>query len=172
MRTVSRDAESSERSAGPLSAGKSPDKPPNKPHAPQLPTPGERPDAEVVIYDGDCRFCTAQVRNIFRFDRGGRLAYLSLHDPEVARCYPDLTHDQLMADMYVIDRAGGRHAGAAGFRYLTRRLPLLWPLAPLMHIPFSLPLWQWGYRQIARRRYLFGKNPRCDDGACKVHLGK
>jgi predicted DCC family thiol-disulfide oxidoreductase YuxK len=137
-----------------------------------LPSPGERPDAEVLIYDGDCRFCTGQVRNIAWFDRGGRIAFLSLHDPEVARKYPDLSKDQLMEQMYLVDRAGRRHAGAGAFRYLTRRLPLLWPLAPLMHLPFSLPLWNWCYRQVAKRRYLFGKTRRCDDDACAIHFRK
>ncbi|MEQ8789373.1 MAG: DUF393 domain-containing protein [Pirellulaceae bacterium] len=137
-----------------------------------LPTPEERPDADVVIYDGDCRFCTAGVRRITWFDRSGRVAFLSLHDPRVAEKYDDLTHEQLMEEMYVIDRHGNRHAGAAGFRYLTRRLPALWILAPLMHIPFSMPLWRWAYRQIARRRYLFGKNKKddgCDGGTCHLH---
>jgi len=135
-----------------------------------LPPPDERPEADVVIYDGHCRFCTAQVRKLARMDTGGRLAFLSLHDPEVARRYPDLSHDALMQDMYVVDRQGGRHRGAAAFRYLSRRMPWLWPLAPLMHIPFSLPLWQWLYRQVAKRRYLFGKTQSCDDGSCAVHF--
>jgi predicted DCC family thiol-disulfide oxidoreductase YuxK len=134
------------------------------------PTPGERPQAEVVIYDGDCRFCSGQVRNLARFDRGGRLAFISLHDPEVARRYPDLSKERLMEEMVLIDRTGKRHGGADAFRYLTRRLPLLWPLAPLMHIPCCLPLWRWCYRQVAQRRYLLGKNQHCDDGACKVHF--
>ena len=137
-----------------------------------LPSPGERPDADVLIFDGDCRFCTSQVRNIAWFDRGGRVAFLSLHDPEAARRYPDLSKDELMEQMYVVDGAGKRRGGAAAFRYLTRRLPLLWPLAPLMHIPFSLPLWNWCYRQVARRRYLFGKTRRCDDEACAIHFRK
>jgi predicted DCC family thiol-disulfide oxidoreductase YuxK len=141
----------------------------NKPAAAHLPTPEERPEADVVIYDGDCRFCTGSVRRIAWFDWGGRLAFLSLHDPQVAETYGDLTHEQLMEEMYVIDQAGNRHAGAAGFRYLTRRLPALWFLAPLMHIPFSLPIWSWTYRQIARRRYLFGKNRQCDGGTCHLH---
>lgn len=136
---------------------------------PRLPTPDERPEADVVIYDGDCRFCSASVRRLAWFDRGGRLAFLSLHDPLVQQRYSDLTHEQLMEQMYVIDRHGGRHAGAAGFRYLTRRLPLLWPLAPLMHIPFSMPLWHWMYRQVARRRYLFGKIQSCEGGTCHLH---
>jgi predicted DCC family thiol-disulfide oxidoreductase YuxK len=137
----------------------------------RLPTPAENPQADVVIYDGHCRFCTAQVKNLARMDPGGRrLAFLSLHDQEVTRRYPDLSYDQLMEQMYVVDRRGKRHAGAAAFRYLTTRLPMLYVLAPLLHIPFSLPLWQWAYRQVAKRRYRFGKTEDCAEGTCKVHF--
>jgi predicted DCC family thiol-disulfide oxidoreductase YuxK len=136
-----------------------------------LPGPVDRPEADVVIYDGDCRFCTSQVQRLARWDRGGRLAFLSLHDPEVAARWPDLTHDMLMEQMYVVDRAGQRHGGAEAFRYLTRRLPRLWILAPLLHVPFSLPLWKWGYRQVAKRRYqIAGKMKACDGDACAVHF--
>ncbi len=135
-----------------------------------LPSPAERPEADVVIYDGHCRFCTGGVLRLASWDRSGRLAYLSLHDPEVARRYPDLTHEQMMAQMYVVDRQGRRHGGAAAFRYLTRRLPILWPLAPFMHIPFSLPVWQFFYRQVARQRYRFGKTAACDGDSCKIHF--
>jgi hypothetical protein len=38
-----------------------------------------------------------------------------------------------------------------------------------MHIPFSLPLWRAIYKQVARRRYLFGRIQTCDDGSCKLH---
>ena len=44
-------------------------------------------------------------------------------------------------------------------------------LAPLMYIPFSLPLWQWMYRLVAKNRYkLMGKTQACDGDACAVHL--
>lgn len=138
-----------------------------------LPTPAENPGADIVIYDGLCKFCTAQVKNLARWDgRGRRLAFLSLHDPEVATRFPDLTYDQLMEQMYVIDRQGKRHSGADAFRYLTTRLPRLYVLAPLMHIPFSLPLWRWGYKQVAKHRYLLmGKSTdACENDACSVHL--
>jgi predicted DCC family thiol-disulfide oxidoreductase YuxK len=134
-----------------------------------LPSPTDRPVAYVVIYDGDCRICTRQIAKLPWWDCQGKLAYLSLHDPEVRRRYPDLTHEMLMRDMYIVDRAGGRHRGAAAIRYLSRRLRRLWWLAPLLHIPFSLPVWQWLYRQIADRRYRFGRVESCDDGACSLH---
>ncbi len=140
---------------------------------PPLPTPDERPGADVVIYDGNCRICTAQVRKLPWWDCQQRLAYLSLHDPKVGRRYPDLTHDALMRDMYIVDHRGRRHRGAAAIRYLSRRLRRLWWLAPVLYIPGSLPLWQWLYRQVANRRYRFGRTgvhgADCDDGACQLH---
>ncbi len=135
-----------------------------------LPTPAEIPDAEVVIYDGECRFCTGQVRRLHRLDGRDRLAFVSLHDPLVEERYGDLTHDQLMTELYLVDRNGNRHGGAAAFRVISRRLPLLWPLVPLMHIPGSLPIWKWMYQQIAKRRYRWGKTSACDDEQCEIHL--
>lgn len=139
----------------------------------RLPSPDERPGTAVVIYDGHCRICTTQVRKLPWWDAGERLSYLSLHDPRVAERYPDLTHEQLMRDMYLVDPQGNRHRGAEAIRYLSRRLPRLWFAAPLLHIPLSMPLWQWLYRQIADRRYKFGMTEEgCEDGACAVHLKK
>jgi predicted DCC family thiol-disulfide oxidoreductase YuxK len=136
---------------------------------PPLPSPADRPEAEVVIYDGHCRICTGQIRCLASWDRGGRLAYLSLHDPLVAQRYSDLTHDALMRDMYLIDRQGRRHRGAEALRIITRRLPRLWWLAPILHLPGTLSLWQWLYRQVANRRYRFGRVESCDDGSCELH---
>ncbi len=137
---------------------------------PNLPDPDSLSDADVVIYDGECNFCRCQVENLRRLDwSGSRLAFLSLHDARVAERYPDLTHEALMEQMYVIDRYGGRHGGADAVRYLTRRLPTLWIVAPLLHLPFTAWIWRWGYRQVAKRRYrLAGKS--CENDACSIHL--
>lgn len=140
--------------------------------ATKLPPPNERPGSDIVIYDGQCRFCTAQVQNLARWDTKHRLSFLSLHESEVARRFPDLTHERLMAAMYVVDAKGKRYAGADAFGYLTTRLPRLYLLAPLMHIPFTGPLWRWAYRQVAKRRYaIAGKSGgACDSDACSVHF--
>lgn len=137
-----------------------------------LPSPAENPSGEIVIYDGHCKFCTAMVKNLARWDGSDRrLAFLSLHDPEVAKRFPEVTYDQLMKEMYLLDRRGKFHRGAEAFRYLTTRIPRLYLLAPLAHVPFTLPLWRWAYRQVARRRYLImGKTADCDGEACKVHF--
>lgn len=123
----------------------------------------------MVIYDGECRFCRGQVARLARWDTRGKLAFISAHDPEAARRYPDLSHEQLMQQMYVVDPQGKRHAGAGAFRYLSRKLPRLWLLAPWLHIPGTLPLWQWMYRQVAKRRYRWNKAEVCDDQSCQIH---
>ena len=137
-----------------------------------LADPAERPEADLVIFDGQCRFCRAQVERLARWDRSGRLAFISLHDPRVAERFPDLTHEQLMQDMYLIDRSGRRHRGAAALKYLSRQLRPLWPLAPIFHLPFALPVAQAIYRQIAKRRYRWGKVEDCSEGTCHLHFDR
>ncbi len=137
--------------------------------AQRLPAPEERPGAEIVIFDGHCRFCRGHVERFARWDRQGRLAFLSLHDPRVGEWFPDLDRDELMRHMVLVDRRGRQHVGAAAIRHLSRHLRPLWPLAPLLHLPGTLPLWQWIYGQVARRRCLFGHLDECTDGSCHVH---
>jgi predicted DCC family thiol-disulfide oxidoreductase YuxK len=123
----------------------------------------------VVLYDGQCNFCTGQVKNLERLDGRGRLRFISLHDPVVARDYPDLSFQQLMDQMWVVAYDGRKYGGADAIRYLSRQLPMLWPLAPLMHVPGTMPIWRYLYRQIAKRRYkIAGRN--CDEGGtCSLH---
>jgi predicted DCC family thiol-disulfide oxidoreductase YuxK len=136
-----------------------------------LPTPTDRPDADVVLYDGRCGFCRARVNQLQWLDGGGgRLAYLSLHDPEVAQRYPDVSPERLLEEMCVVDRRGRRHWGAGAVRYLSRRLPRLWWLAPLMHLPGVMLVARPVYGWVSRNRYLLGgKVEECPDGACSIH---
>lgn len=138
-------------------------------NGPPLPEPSEDSAADVVIYDGNCRFCTRQAQRLAAWDGRDRLAFLSLHDPLAADRYPDLPRDLLMEQMVVVDRRGRRHIGAQAVRYLARRLPRLWPLVPILHLPFTLPLWSWLYRRIARFRYRLAGRV-CDEGTCSTHL--
>ena len=134
-----------------------------------FPDPDQRPGADVVIWDGKCNFCRAQVQRLRAWDGGSRLAYLSLHDPRVAERYPDLTHDQLMDQMWVVTPGGRRLGGADAIRYLSRQLPSLWWLAPLLHLPGSMPLWRWLYGRVAARRYAIRGTACDDDGTCHLH---
>ena len=133
-----------------------------------LPDPSDYPAASVVIYDGECQFCTRQVKRLAALDGKNRLSFLSLHDPTIETDFPALSHEQLMEAMHLVEPTGTIHRGAAAFRLMTRRIPRLWILMPLMHLPFSLPLWQAIYRFIAKRRYRIN----CDEGTCQAHQHK
>ncbi len=136
-----------------------------------LPSMEDLPRADVVIFDGECNFCKGQVRKIARYS-GKRLAFISLHDPRVSQLWPDLTTEMLMKQMYLVTHNGRRYGGAAVLRYLSRKLPRLWLFAPILHIPFSLGLWQWCYSQVAKRRYKISslKESDCDNGSCETHF--
>ncbi len=157
---------------------------------PQLPDPDYAPLADVVVWDGQCAFCLSQVLRLRRFDWWHQLTFVSLHDPRVAELLPDLTFQQLMDQMWVATRAPlatklgsdgpmgvqsacvAKYGGADAARYLSRKLPSLWWLAPLLHLPFSMPLWRYVYRVIAQRRYRIS-GVTCDtEGACDVHVPK
>ena len=133
-----------------------------------LPSPADRPQAAIVIYDGECKFCTGSVHKLNRFDGRGRLAFLSLHDPEVARLFPDLTHDEMMQYMFVCPPDGRRLRGAEGFRYLSTSIPALYWMAPVLYLPGLMPLWQCFYRMFAKRRYRWGRIESCENGTCKI----
>ncbi len=130
-------------------------------------TTATKPERDVVLYDGKCRFCRSQIAVLRRLDLTGRLEFLSLHDPRVAKDFPEIPMEDLMREMVAIDREGGVFAGVRALRMLSRRLPLLWPLAVPLHFPCSLPVWNWLYRFIARNRYRIAGT--CDEGTCRLH---
>ena len=129
------------------------------------------PGHDTVIFDGECKFCTRSVAALRRLDVSGRLQFISLHDPQVAARYPDLSHEMLMREMWVVSAGGAKYAGADAIRYLSRHMPLLYPLAPLLHLPFSRRLQRAAYRAIANRRYRISGGD-CTEGTCRFHGAK
>ena len=79
----------------------------------------------------------------------------------------ELSIEQLQEQMFVIDTQGNARGGATAVRYLSRKLRLLWPLALLLHIPGSLPIWNWLYAYVAKRRLWIAG--RCDATSCQIH---
>jgi len=124
------------------------------------------PALDTVLYDGRCRFCRSQIALLRGLDLSGRLAFTSLHDPSVAREFPEIPLEELHRQMYVVDPRGQARGGAEAVRYLSRRLMLLWPLALFLHIPGTLPIWHQLYAFIARHRLKIAGS--CEDGTCRL----
>jgi predicted DCC family thiol-disulfide oxidoreductase YuxK len=124
------------------------------------------PAHDTVLYDGQCRFCRSQIAILRGLDISGRIVFTSLHDQSVARDFPEIPLESLHREMYVVDQQGQARGGAEAVQYLSRRLVLLWPLALLLHIPGTLPIWQKLYAFIARHRLKIAGS--CSDGTCRL----
>ncbi len=129
-------------------------------------TTQHHPDRDTVLYDGRCRFCRCQIGLLRRLDLAGSLQFTSLHDASVATAFPEIAYDDLLNQRYIISRQGQARGGAEAVRYLSRKLPLLWPLAALLHVPGSLPLWKSLYAFVARHRMKIAGS--CEDGTCRI----
>jgi predicted DCC family thiol-disulfide oxidoreductase YuxK len=137
------------------------------PFATTDPAPGK----SIMLYDGMCRLCLAGVRNLKRLDWLKRLHYQDCRD--IDRLPPSavpLDPQRLLEEMHVVTPDRQRvHAGYAAFRFMAWRLPLTWPIAPLMYVPGIPWLGSKLYLWIARNRYDLVP---CKDGACQLHSPK
>src|SRR5258707_3254483 len=111
------------------------------------------PGKFVVLYDGHCRFCTGQVRNLVALARPGAVEALSFQDAGVLDRFPGLTHNACMQAMHLVAPDGRVYRGfeAAVRAVLTR--PLLGFFAYLYYLPGIRQLLDRLYSFIAARRY-------------------
>lgn len=126
-----------------------------------------RPGQALVLFDGFCPFCRLSMNSIRRLDWFGVLAWRSFRHPEnVPETTPPLDPMRLEEEMHLIAPGNGPILhGFAAFRYMAWRIPLLLPIAPLLHIPGVPYLGQRIYLYIAKNR--FGMIP-CKDGVCTI----
>jgi predicted DCC family thiol-disulfide oxidoreductase YuxK len=120
-----------------------------------------------VLYDGQCPLCLKSVGILKRLDWFHRLAYVNARDQEhLPRSEAPLDPDRLMQEMHVLTPDGRRlYHGFAALRWMAWRLPLLWPVAPLLYIPGVPWLGQRLYLWIARNRF---RLVPCHGGVCTL----
>src|SRR5262245_45838073 len=97
----------------------------------------ETPDRAIVLYDGDCPLCTRTTAILSRLDWFGRLAFHNCRDTaHIPAHSAHLDPDRMIAEMHVLtpDRIRAL-SGFRAVRWIAGRVPLLWPLFPLLFIP-------------------------------------
>lgn len=114
-----------------------------------------------VYYDGDCRLCrrTVAVLKLLDWSRGcSWVAYQSLN------CPPDgLTWEDLNEAVILESPSGKYFHGYFAFRELAGLLPLLSPLAPILHIPYVTCKGTRMYRWVAAHRKCAVAGPASPD---------
>jgi len=128
-----------------------------------------------VLYDGTCPLCLKSIALLKRLDWLRRLNYVNVRDPEQVRRVqpggsPPLDPTRLLQEMHLLTPNGGRvFHGFGAFRWMAWRLPLLWPMAPLLYLPGVPWLGQKLYLWVARNRF---RLVPCHGGVCAIHPKK
>ena len=122
----------------------------------------------ILLFDGECAFCRKSVGILKRLDWLKRIESRDARDvANIPPCAEPLVPQKLLDEMHVVTPDGMRaYAGYWAIRWLSWRVPPLWPLAPLMYLPGALWLGTRMYRWIARNRF---KLVPCEHGACRVN---
>jgi predicted DCC family thiol-disulfide oxidoreductase YuxK len=121
----------------------------------------------LVLYDGQCAFCLKSVALMRRLDWLGRLRYQNARDtPHLPPLDATIDPARLLQEMHLLVPGSGKvYHGFKAFRWLAWRLPLLWPVAPLLYVPGVAPLGQKGYLWVARHRFQLVP---CHGGVCTL----
>lgn len=107
----------------------------------------------TVTYDGMCPICLRTVAILGYLDLRERLMLTNLEDPDAHLVVPPtITAADLHTQMHLVDPAGRAYSGFLAFRALTRLLPPLWPIVPLVYLPGVTWLGAQAYRHIASSR--------------------
>jgi predicted DCC family thiol-disulfide oxidoreductase YuxK len=129
--------------------------------------PDSAPNSAIILYDGLCPFCIKNVSLLKRLDWLGRLQFHDCRDTAgIPTNTAHLEPAHMIEEMHVLtpDRTTA-YSGFRAVRWVAGRVPILWPLYPLLFIPGMPRVGQRLYLWIARNR--FHLLP-CRDGVCTI----
>ena len=124
-------------------------------------------ERNTVLYDDECSFCTFQMKLLSWLDWGNHFVLIPASDSRVTQLAPDLTAQQLNEAIHCITPKRRIHRGARAIRFISLRLPLLWPLALLLWFPGVILVAEQVYAVISRNRQHISRLFGCK-GACAI----
>ena len=121
----------------------------------------------TLVYDGYCPLCIRTMTQLDELDGGRRLRYVDLErEGELAKkLLPGVSVEDMREEMAVVTPSGVGLRGFFAFREISKRLPVLWPLVPLMFAPGSAWVGTRVYAWVAANR----ARRLCEGDACAVH---
>lgn len=141
---------------------------------PTIPTRTTPPGTNVVLFDGLCRFCTGQSKNLIALARRGAVEAVDFQQPGALDRFPGLTHELCMQAMCLVTPDGRVIRGFEAAVQAVATRPLLRYVAYLYYLPGLRQLLDLAYRIIAANRYrIMGKTVAehgCDGGTCALHF--
>lgn len=106
-----------------------------------------------VVYDGNCKMCRRTIASLRAFDIFGRITYVNGLDREAVADsgLSWLESTAFMRDMFAVVGKKSWH-GFAAYRALAARIPILWPVVPLLYVWPIPEIGKAIYRQVADSR--------------------
>lgn len=118
------------------------------------------PAKPLMIYDGDCSFCSLWIRR-WQHATGQSVDYLPSQDAGVEAQFPEIPREHLAASVVLILPDGSVFAAAeAVLRALAFNPHDQWLLDLYLHYPAFASVSEWAYRFVARHRPLFSRLTR------------
>jgi len=114
----------------------------------------------VVLYDGQCGFCSRWVEYWAGTLARHSFEIASLDEPWVAERLKT-PYQELVTDIRLLTADGKLVSGADVYLYVTRRIWWAWPFYAIFNLPGLNRLIHSGYRWFARNRY-------CVSRSCKL----
>jgi predicted DCC family thiol-disulfide oxidoreductase YuxK len=129
---------------------------------------------DLLLYDGDCRFCRASAGRLARL-AGPKLRLVSLHEPGLLEALA-ISLEAAMQAMHLVTPEGRVFGGLEAAVQALRHRSIIGVLAKAYYLPGLRQLGDLGYRLVARYRYaILGRAVaagQCDGGSCQLHLKK
>lgn len=115
----------------------------------------------IVLYDGECGFCTGTVQFMIKRDRAERFRFASLQsEPGRELCVQCGLEPGALDTMVLID-AGRAYTESDAVVRVARQLDGIWKLGAVCRL-IPRPIRQWLYRVLARNRHRwFRSHPEC-----------
>jgi predicted DCC family thiol-disulfide oxidoreductase YuxK len=124
-------------------------------------------NSHAVLYDGECSFCTFQMKMLRWMDWDDRFTLVPSADPRVAALAPALTEADLNEAIHCVTGTGDVHRGARAIRFIALRLPVAIPLALFLWVPGVILVAERVYAFISRNRQWISRAFGCK-GACAL----
>ncbi len=115
----------------------------------------------VILYDGECGFCAASIRFVWKRDREGLFHFASIQSEQGRELLAQHgIHDPTLDTMYLLDGKEVFERSGAGLR-ICRRLPRYRVLSTLgLLVPRFLR--DWVYDLVARNRQRITSGESCE----------
>tara|TARA_R110001606_G_scaffold304885_2_gene452193 strand:- start:129 stop:536 length:408 start_codon:yes stop_codon:yes gene_type:complete len=114
------------------------------------------PDGDLIVFDGQCVFCSGFARFMARHDTGRRFRFVTAHSATGRALYlaHGLDPDLMETNIVIVD--GTAHVRMQAFTAAMSAIGWPWRSLVVLNWP-PKGLMDWLYDRIARNRYRFGR---------------